>query len=121
MSTGAYVLVKFDNRDKLLPAVQTVGGLNDVSKWDAVDGHHNLVIKLSNNDKSLLEQIQKLDGCVEMTACDLTNDTDKDVTLSEEFSYSYLFIETERYQQNAVQSSLERDDAVVFCSPACHF
>jgi len=118
MSTGAYILVKFNDREKLLPAVATVGGLPDVSKWDAVDGHHDLVIKMVTENPSSIKKIQKLDGFSELVSCTLESPPDSEVSLSEEHSYSYLFIETERYQQNAVQSHLEKNDAIVFCAPA---
>lgn len=118
MSTGAYILVKFNDREKLLPAVETVGSLPDVSNWDAVDGHHDLVIRMKSDNPSSVAKIQKLDGCGTVTSCSLAASAAGEITLSDEHSYSYLFIETERYQQSAVQSLLEKNDRVVFCKPA---
>ena len=117
MSTGAYVLVKFNDREKLLPAVETLDGLPKISKWNAVDGHFNLILKLEANDSSLINKIKSLDGCTELTSCELLSDNESAANLSPDSSHSYLFIETERYQQKAVQSSLEKIEAVVSCSP----
>lgn len=117
MSTGAYVLVKFNDREKLLPAVEALGGLSKISKWNAVDGHFNLVLKLEANDSSLINKIEKLDGCAELASCELLSDNEAEIDLSPDYSYSYLFIETERYQQKAVQSSLEKLEAITSCSP----
>ncbi|MEE8575950.1 MAG: Lrp/AsnC ligand binding domain-containing protein [candidate division Zixibacteria bacterium] len=117
MSTGAYVLVKFNDREKLLPAVEALAGLPKISKWNAVDGYFNLILKLEANDSSLIKEIEKLDGCSELTSCELLSDNEAEGDLSPDYSYSYLLIETERYQQKAVQSSLEKLEAVTFCSP----
>ena len=117
MSTGAYVLVKFNDREKLLPAVEALSGLPKVTKWNAVDGHFNLVLKLEANDTSLINKIEKLDGCADLALCELLSDNEAEIDLSPDYSYSYLFIETERYQQKAVQSSLEKSEAIIFCSP----
>lgn len=118
MSAGAYILVKFKDREKLIPAVETVGSLPDVSQWDAVDGHHDLVIKMVTESPSSVKKIQKLDGFSELVSCTLESVPDSDISVSDEHSYSYLFIETERYQQSAVMSLLEKNDAVVFLASA---
>lgn len=117
MSTGAYVLVKFDDRNKLLPAVETISGLKQVQSWDAVDGHFNLVLKLNPNDPDTIEQIRKLDGCTRLSLCEFKSDTNGETELTPELSYSYVFIETERFQQQTVQSALEKNEAVDKCTP----
>lgn len=118
MSTGAYVLVKFEGPERLMPAVEELDGRADIAKWDAVDGHFDLVLKVKDKGASAIEQIKKLGGFAELASCELQSDNENELTLSPDYSYSYVFIETERYQQKAVQSSLEKMDAVTFCSPA---
>jgi len=73
---------------------------------------------MKTDNPSSVKNIQKLDGCSELTSCTLETVPDREITLSDEHSYSYLFIDTERYQQSAVQSLLEKNDAVVFSAPA---
>ena len=89
-------------------------GLPKVTKWKtAADGGFNLVLKLEANDTSLRNCM-----CVILALCELLSDnSNPKSTLSPDYSYSYLFIETERYQQKAVQSSLEKSEAIIFCSP----
>jgi len=111
MSTGAYVLVKFEDREKLLPAVASLGDLPEVSKWDAVDGHFDLVLRFKDGSSSALEQIKKLEGFSDLATCELQSD-EKEPEYSPDHSYSYLFIDTERYQQKAVQSSLRKIENV---------
>ena len=118
MSTGAYVLVKFEDPERLMPAVEELDSLSDIVKWDAVDGHFDLVLKLKQIGSQAIEQIKKLGGFTELASCELQSDNENKMTLSPDYSYSYVFIETQRYQQKAVQSSLEKMDAVAFCSPA---
>jgi DNA-binding Lrp family transcriptional regulator len=117
MSAGAYVLVRFSDRDKLLPAIEALDGMNKISRWDAVDGHFNLIVKLESNDPKLVEKISKLDGCSDIASCELMSDNDNGSAPTTDYSYSYIFVETERYQQKAVQSSIEKNEDVAFCSP----
>ncbi len=117
MSTGAYVLVKFDDRSKLLPAVETIDAIEQIQSWNAVDGHFNLVLKLNSNDPKAIEQIRKLDGCSRLSSCEFKTDNGSEVTLSPDLAYSYVFIETERFQQQAVQTLLEKNDAIEICTP----
>ena len=116
MSAGAYVLVKFDNREKLLPALEALGKIDQVSRWDAVDGHHNLVLKLKSNDPAVLERIKGLEGFSAALSCELVTDAEGDSSPSTDYAYSYVFIETEHFKQKAVQTALEKNEAVVFCS-----
>lgn len=118
MSTGAYVLVRFENPERLMPAVEEIDGLSDIAKWDAVDGHFDLVLKLKDKSSPAVDKIKQLNGCTEFASCELQSDNENELTLSPDYSYSYLFIETERYQQKPVQSGLEKMDCIVFCSPA---
>lgn len=118
MSVGAYLLVKFNDREKLLPAARTLGDLKQISKWNAVDGHYNLVLKLAEKPAGLIEKIRSLDGFAEMSSCELVTDNETDAVLSEEYSYSYLFMETEKDKHEAVCGALRSHEAVVFCSPS---
>ncbi len=117
MSTGAYVLVKFEDREKLLPAVDTLKNLPEISKWDAVDGHCDLVLKFKDSQSSVIERIKKLDGFADLATCEVQSDSEKEPELSPDDSYSYLFIDTERYQQKPVKSSLEKIENVVYVWP----
>lgn len=118
MTAGAYVLVKFDSREALMPAVEKLDSVPDIARWNAVDGHFDLVLKIRDKNSSVAERIQSLDGCAQLASCELQADNESELTLSQDFAYSYLFIETERYQQKAVQNKLEGMDSVVFCSPS---
>jgi nitrate reductase NapAB chaperone NapD len=123
MSAGAYVLAKFDDRNKLLPAIEVLGGLPEVARCDAVDGHYDLVVKLKSGNSPVIEQIRKLAGFAGLATCELQSDNEKEPDPSSDYSYSYLFIETEPDRQKAVQNCLEDMEAISFCSPAtggCH-
>ncbi|UCD64687.1 MAG: Lrp/AsnC ligand binding domain-containing protein [Candidatus Zixiibacteriota bacterium] len=117
MSAGAYVLVKFDNREKLPAALEALSGSKDIARWDAVDGHYNLVLRLTDNRKSVEDKIRKMEGFSGLSSCELQTGGEEDVPLSTEYCYSYVFIEAERFKQKAVQTALAKNEAVVFCSP----
>lgn len=116
MNNGAYILIKFDDHEKLLPAIQTLSEAQQISKWDAVDGYYDLIIKLKEYDSSYIEQLKKIDGATKLIDCELINDNEKEDDLSPDFLYSYLFIECDKNEQDSLLSTLEKNEAIVFCS-----
>lgn len=118
MSNGAYIMIKFDNREGLLPAVDKISESDKVSKWDAVDGHYNLVVKLKENDNDFVEMVHAFDGFSDISSCELTNDNEKVEPYSDDFSYSYLLIEAEPNHIDDVVKTLSSDEDITFCSKA---
>ncbi|NOY87947.1 MAG: Lrp/AsnC family transcriptional regulator, partial [FCB group bacterium] len=116
MNNGAYIIIKFDDHEKLLPALQTLSGNQQVSKWDAVDGYYDLIVKLKEYDSSYIEQLKKIDGATELIDCELINDNEHEGNLSSDFLYSYLFIECDKNEQDSLLSTIEKNEAIVFCS-----
>jgi len=117
MSAGRYLLVRFTDREKLIPAIETIGDSEQISKWNAVDGHFSLVLKLKNNDQAFVETVSNLDGFAEASTCEIVDDKEQDAKPGDELNNSYLFIETAPDKQKAVLEILEKIDAVSFCSP----
>ncbi len=117
MSAGSYLLVKFNDREKLIPAIQTVGDSEQISKWDAVDGHFSLVLKLKGNDQSFIDTVKNLDGFAELSACEIVDDKETDTRQHDDLNSSYIFVETAPDMKEAVQASLEKIEAITFCSP----
>ncbi len=119
MSAGAYLLVKFNDREKLIPAIQSLTDASGISRWNAIDGDYNLVLKLNDHKDPVLDRVRKLDGFSSVLSCDLTADNEpEDSLLQPDFSYSYVFIEAEKDKKQLVETALVGLEMVAFCSPA---
>lgn len=118
MSAGAYLMVKFSDRAKLIPAVEQISQSDNVVKWDAVDGHYNLVLKVKELTNDFINEVRSLEGFSELSTCDLTADNDPSTGYDDQFSYSYLLIETADATSQAVADSLTSNNQISFCSPA---
>lgn len=114
MSAGAYLMVKFSDRSKLVPAVQQISSAAQITKWDAVDGHYNLVLKTS--DPAYLEKVKSFEGLDKVISVKLVADNEK-TEMNDELSYCYAYIETAPDKKEEIQNKIEALDAVFFCSP----
>lgn len=117
MSAGAYLLVRFSDREKLIPAIQSVGNAEQVDQWDAIDGDYNLVLKLKDNDAQFVKTVKALDGYRDSMICDIGKDNDTRTGSADDLFSGYLFIETTDGDREAVQKALSANEAVSFCSP----
>ena len=116
MSAGAYLMVKFSDRSKLLPAVLKLGDADSVAKWDAVDGHYNLVVKLKEENKSFIDELKDTDGFSNLTACELLTDNEKDEK-DDSLVYCYAYVETAPDSKDETQKQIESLGNITFCSP----
>ena len=117
MSAGAYLLVKFNDREKLLPAIQSLNGADGISRRIAIDGDYSLLLKLKDKDESVLDRVRRLDGFSSVLFCELRADNEPDDSLiATDYSYSYVFIETEKDRKKSVQQELSNISEVAFCS-----
>jgi DNA-binding Lrp family transcriptional regulator len=116
MSVGAYVLAHFTDSEKLLPAAQLVNRFENVVRWNAVEGHAHLVVKLDKPSQEIPRQIIHLDGIDSLQSYDIEEDNDKNINFDPSLSYSYLFIEVEPIKSESVRKFLIEQDEILFCS-----
>lgn len=116
MSAGAYLMVKFSDRSKLHSAVEKLGEADSVAKWDAVDGHYNLVFKLKDDNQAFVDSLKETEGFANMTACQLVTDNEKD-NKDDSLVYCYAYVETSPDAKDAIQKEIESLESVTFCSP----
>lgn len=115
MSLGAYVLARFNDPEKLLPAMQKVQSCEPVQHWHAVDGHVHLVMKVRGNAASLPETLQRLDGLDRLLAYDIVSDGEHhggDPSLA----HAYVFLEIEPNKVESVCAGLKKMPEMLFCS-----
>ncbi|HUV31387.1 MAG TPA: hypothetical protein VMY05_09895 [Acidobacteriota bacterium] len=117
MSFGSYLLARFDDHERLLPALEVIRGLNGVARWDAVEGHHNLIIKLDSSDGGALDAVKRLDGLLELKRCEILADNDAVDTRDVSVSRSYAFMDIDSSKKDALTAALTSNTAVAFVSP----
>ncbi len=113
MSTGAYLLVKFKDRNKLIPAIQSLNDSDKLTRWDAVDGHYNLVLK-TDNAPTLTEQVKSLEGFDNLDQC-MINTNNEPTKRDIDLTYSYVYIETDADKKDEIQKTIEALENTAFC------
>jgi hypothetical protein len=120
----SYILARFSKLDKLIPALKILSEIPSVIQWHAVEGHVNLVIKLNGSSADLPDQLKKIDGLDEILVYDIVEECKQPKQQKPDWSYAYLFIETERSSRDQIRKLLEGWDAVQCCeltSGGCDF
>jgi DNA-binding Lrp family transcriptional regulator len=116
MNIGRYLLARFSDSEKLLPAVTNLKTCEQVQRWDAVEGHVNLIIKLKSPAGALPEIIKKFDGLDELFSYDILADSEVNADFDPKYSYSYIFIESESAKIEKIRASLHATDGILFAS-----
>lgn len=116
MTVGSYVLARFADPEKLLPAMQTVQSSTSVERWNAVDGHIHLVMKLSSPAVAIPDPLKRLEGVDQMMAYDILHDDERSKQLDSAMAHAYVFLEVEPSKLDTVRTSLAAIPEVVFCT-----
>jgi len=112
MSSGAYLLAHVASQEDLIPAAKQLSEIESVTRWDAVDGHVNIILKTSNiaEVKAALESVSGIDQTL---AYNITGESGQDVTLDPSLCHAYLFIETEGAKRESIAKTLKSMTEVV--------
>ncbi len=116
MSLGSYVLARFNDAEKLLPAMRTVQSCEPVERWHAVDGHVHLVMKISSPASALPDAITHLDGVEAMYRYDIVQDGEKHKPVDPAMAHAYVFLEIEIVKLDKVRATLAAMPEVLFCT-----
>jgi hypothetical protein len=116
MNVGAYVLARFSDHEKLIPAIVQVQQCKHVQRWNAVDGHVNLVVKLASYQSSPPDLLKKMAGVRELLPYEIQTDHDTGKDFDPRFCYTYLFIESESAKVKAIFNSLNSMSEIVSSS-----
>ncbi|RKX20733.1 MAG: hypothetical protein DRP35_05565 [Candidatus Zixiibacteriota bacterium] len=114
MAAGSYLLVRFENRQKLLEAIDLLKKFNQIKNWNAVDGFFSLVLKINDDVKPVIDALTKFDSSFNYSQCDLISNENKKIELSQELSSSFLFVETDKNFKDAIADSLDKMDSVAY-------
>jgi len=116
MNVGAYILARFTDTDKLLPAINNLKKCEQVLRWDAVEGHVNLIIKIKTSSTHLPEEIKKMEGVVDLKSYDILNDGEQSIIFDRKYCHSYLFIECEPVKTEKIKDFIQAMDNCLFAS-----
>jgi DNA-binding Lrp family transcriptional regulator len=116
MTVGSYVLARFSDPEKLLPAIRTVQACVPVQRWHAVDGHVHLVMKVAAPAAALPDQIKRLDGLDRLLTYEIMLDAELNTQIDPAMAQAYLFLEVEITKLDKVRTRLTAMPEVLFCS-----
>lgn len=66
MSAGAFVFLRLNTPDHLVPAVDKVRANRSITNWFAVDGPYHLALQIDSDPAPLLNELNQLDGLNEL-------------------------------------------------------
>ena len=115
MSPGAFLLARLSNRENLVPAAEVLEHSEIVECWNAVDGHVDLVAKLSGPPADLLDRIRGLGGLQDLEIIELAEESGK-LLCNPALCYSFMFLEVEPGKLAFVRDKLATMQQVQFCS-----
>ncbi len=115
--TGAYVLARFADPEKFLPAIRQIDNCPPVERWHAVDGHVHLVMKVAASSQALPEELRRLDGVDRLISYDIKTDDERDTIIDPEQAHAYVFSEAEPAKVEAIRAALKTDPSILFVSP----
>ena len=115
MSLGALLIASFSDPEGLLPAAEVLDHSSIVECWSAVDGHIDIVAKLSGQPSELLEQLQQLQGIEETQAFDLSDESGL-MVCDARTSHSFVFLDVERQKNAAICATLRKLEGIAFSS-----
>lgn len=116
MSSGACILAHFADQEKLVSAAAKLSADKSITRWDAVDGHVQLVA-WSPNSTLARESIARLDGVDQVTALEITPPI-VPAQLDHSQCFAYVFIEIDKSKTATVSTALAGIPEVVSSSPA---
>jgi DNA-binding Lrp family transcriptional regulator len=114
MSAGCYVLLRFSDPDRLLPAAKFLQNNGLVAHWDAVEGHVQLVIKLYMNASAVTAQLHLLEGVQDVFAYDIVRD-DETPQRDQALCHAYVFIEADQAKREEIRVAVKLFPEVLSC------
>jgi hypothetical protein len=115
MSTGAYILAHFADLEKLVPAAEKMATEKSIVRWDAVDGHVNLVVKTSDGE-TVKSSLKSLPGVDHLSAYPIQQDASTGSKLDPSLCHAYVFIEAEAKKRDALKKALDGIEDVLSAS-----
>jgi len=106
VSASRYVLARFSDPDWFDDAVEAVRKAEGVRRWDAVDGHYQMIVKTDGRDSLDLAAIKRDFHISELIDLKVGDDREPQSGVTREDSFSYLLVETDPQNRDAIREAL---------------
>lgn len=106
MSASRYVLARFSEPELFDDAVDAVRQAAGVRRWDAVDGHYQMIVKADDGHALDLETLKKTFQLSELVDLKVSDDREPAGGVTREDCFSYLLVETDPKLRDQVRRAL---------------
>lgn len=89
-----------------MPALEALRKIDAIDRWDAVEGHYNLVIKLAPEAAEGVNRARTLDGLSDMKVCEIVAENNGSATVDPELCRAYVFIDVDAAHRDAIKAAL---------------
>lgn len=117
MTDGACILAHFSDQEKLIPAAAKLTADETISRWDAVDGHVQMVAWTADS-KSARKVMSELAGVDQVITYESSAVARMVAPQDASRSYAYIFLEIEPSKLDQVAESLGAIPEIVTSVPA---
>ncbi len=116
MSNGYYLLARFTNSEKLLPAVKLLSEVSGIIRWDAVDGQLHLVVRTDDNVQASVVRFTALDEYAHIKTARLLSDDPRKNVSNNSTLRAYLFVEVEPRYRESVHLAVATLPGILSCA-----
>jgi hypothetical protein len=107
-------LARFADPDTFDDAVAAILEFEGVKRWDAVDGHYQIVVKLCDDGTTKLDKVKETFHLAELVSLNIKSDTEPDIDIDRNNCYSYLFVESDSEQREVAIDAIKSLDECFF-------
>ena len=115
MSAGVLLLARLTDPEQLVPTAELLEHSKNVQCWNAVDGHVDLVAKLTAPSAPLVDSLRGIDGMGDLDVFELSAESGT-LLCDPAFDHAFVFMEVEPDKVGFVRDRLAAITDVVFSS-----
>lgn len=118
MTPCVYILARYAKRSQLLAAGEQIRQIPGLVRWDAVDGHYDVVAvaKDRSQNSEIIAAFEKTEGIGELKTVHVVEGDKALKAFDPELSHSYVLLETEPTARKELLKQISGIDGVDFCS-----
>jgi DNA-binding Lrp family transcriptional regulator len=114
--SAAYVIAQLADAAKLMPAIEQLATCAAIERWDAVDSHVQLVLRVSSPSNGLFDSLRQQCGLERIAAYEIVGSEDRIQEAQPLAARAYLFIDTDPGRKAAIQSAIRALPETLSCA-----
>ena len=111
----SYMFLRVTDRSKLAEAPGRLAALNEVIRWDAIDGYYQAALLCKGDASQCRAEVHKLDSAAEIVECRVLAESSVG-QFNDDKCHSYLLIETDPQKHADVNETLKKFENVISCT-----